>query len=143
MPTHHRCSDPSCFYGSHSHAARDEEIRRHIKNVGWTVIGVLGTPSIAYTVGLTERRWPELLFTLDVVGTKDTLTKAQRLLNAVARKLVEAGQKPRHGQVVTVADTDGGQWNCLLEARLDSTPLVQARNYYRRPVSALEVDFVE
>ena len=136
------CSDPNCA-APHSRAERHSKIRADIKRVGWTVLGVLGTPSIAYTIGMTERRWPELVFTLDVPGTPKTLRQAQQLLNAVGKKLVDSGERPHHGQVVTLLDDDGREWKCLLEVRMNTTGLVQAKDFYPRRLSAMEVELVD
>jgi len=68
-----------------------------IARYGWAVTAVLPTPTepctpFAYTVGLTEHTQPEL-----VIAGLDPLI-AQALLNDLAQRVVEHGQRLTHGQ---------------------------------------------
>ena len=68
-----------------------------IARYGWAVTAVLPTPTdpgtpFAYTVGLTEHAQPEL-----VIAGLDPLI-AQTLLNDLAGRVVEHGQRLSHGQ---------------------------------------------
>ena len=133
---------PGCYRHDHTERERQAKINRDIKTYGWSVIGILDEPSYAYTVGLTARRWPELHFVLDAAGTQENLVRAQKLINAVGNKLVEARNTPQHGDVIVISDSDGNDWKCLLERKLNTSPLKLARAKFR-VISALDIDIID
>ncbi|RJQ82832.1 DUF4262 domain-containing protein [Pseudonocardiaceae bacterium YIM PH 21723] len=85
-----------CYFCDNPHAT-EQDFQDHltvtIERGGWVVITVPGegpAPSIAYTVGLTDRGLPELMAT----GLTDE--SAHQVLNKVAQHMLDRG-KPENG----------------------------------------------
>lgn len=125
------CTDPNCFGHDHGLEGMIAKARRDIKRVGWSVVGILGTPSFAYTVGLTEKRLPELFFEVSGEGTPETLSTVQAVLNSVGSYLVGHPQDARRGVTVTIENGGGPAASYQLETRLRTSQLGMARNMYR------------
>lgn len=78
-------------------AAVIDETRALIDRYGWSVVGVFPTSAgdgapFAYTVGLTGKQLPELV----IYGLGGRV--AQEILNAVARRMVDAGRPLARGE---------------------------------------------
>jgi hypothetical protein len=137
------CGDPNCYQHQHGADGVAAKIRQDIRRVGWSVIGILGNPSFAYTVGMTDKRLPELYFALDVLGTPQALKKASDLLNAVGHHIVTRDRQVNHGSTIELVDADGETWKVLLERRLHTRPLAKASQMYGSRLRVLEVDLVD
>lgn len=103
---------------------------------GWAV-QFQGAPGsmLAYTVGLSERHWPELV----TIGLDPQ--EAALVLNAVGQRCVEVAGEPRHGMEMVVP-----QWNHravrLEHYAMPAHSLTIARSLYSAPpytLRALEV----
>lgn len=125
------CADPNCEGYDHRLEGMIAKARRDIKRVGWSVVGILGTPSFAYTVGLTEKRLPELFFEVSGEGTPETLSNVRIALNSVGSYLVGQPRDARHGVTVTIENGGGPAAIYRLETRLRTSQLGMARKLYR------------
>lgn len=139
------CDNPRCV--GH-HMSPDEirrDARRKIKKHGWTVVGILDRhPAFVYTAGLTERRWPELCIEVHDKADMESLNGLTAVLNKVVQQLVDAGDRPADGLLLTVPYNDTITVTCCLTRRLDTRMLRLARDLYRnRALSLLEVEFID
>lgn len=135
------CDNPLCSGHGRTPKQVLADIRHKIRLHGWTVIGILGSPSFAYTVGMTALELPELYVAIEGPGTADSLSYAQRLLNAVGALIVEDTRKAAHNEPLVVIDS-GIQWNVLFEVRLNKRPLTKAYELYGTSFRVLEVTVV-
>lgn len=123
------------------------QLRKVIKQHGWAVQGVI-EDNCAYTVGLTERRWPEFHLTVDdeflaaedpKADSADILNSATKLLNNLVQFYIENGFKPKDKDKVRVVDNTGQRYDCHITTMLTSGPLNAARALYGTKLRALAV----
>lgn len=133
------CADENCYAHHHGIEGAIAKVRRDIRRVGWSVVVLTDGRPFAYTVGLTEKRIPELYLQMADPSTPTNQLAAQRTLNAIGRHLVEHRAEARHASVVEIHDDDGAAWTYVLGTRFDIKPLGMANRIYNGRFRALEV----
>lgn len=140
------CDNPACFGSHHTPAQIKRKILRLIRDHGWAVMGVMGSPGFAYTIGLTAKKMPELY--VDLPGGLDEweARDAQAMLNDVARYLLDQevpAVEALFGQVLTLPDPQGVVRTVLLSRRLHTSTMVKAREIYGARFTAVQVTLTD
>lgn len=113
---------------------RDQTTADMIERHGWEVQGVEQAGGWVYTVGLVGRGLPELLLT----GVPHQ-GRGVKILNDVARWMIEHDRPPRPGERVTVT----GEAFTVTDQEPDARQLPQAAHWWGNRLRALRVVPVE